>query len=1377
MANLCFICDKELSVESECVSVKTKGIANLINSSKARFDNKWKSLVNLENVLVHKDCRKNYTRPDTIRKCVNEKEGTSNISPVKGKLRSNYIFKFKENCLFCDNECSKELEKKLCKERRDTIIQISTLHFKQSIIDVANKRNDEWGKEVLKRLNSVICLVSEESKYHKSCERKFCSTNPVDENKKRGRPQDEDLANAFSNLCDFLESENECQFGLHFLNEKMEGTCDEKTLKNKLINKYGDDIIITKSHGRKSVVSFKNTGFKVLTNAWYDSKKENEEEERLRIVEAAATIIREDIRSFVYETDSFPPPNQFMDDVKEDIPKTLLFFLSEVCGKNKKTKSQKYDNKFVALAHAIINCCRPRSFISPILLGLGLYLHRHFGTKRAIDIFSNFGFCASYTDVYVFETSSLLYPQPKVDRNSFSQFVFDNADFNINTIDGYNTFHTMGGIQCVVPKNAIQWNERIQKLKTVVTAETMGNIASIPIISYEKTGNMENKIIIQDFNIIRPTVYNMTYVSPSELHWMCAQWLGVIKCPGWNGFMETLTDSREYQETQISFLPFVNLPPSSPDCIHSVLIFAAQECKKLNQRTCFVTFDQPLYIKARNIVESSKLNPQIVVRLGGFHLLMSFMGSIGYIMAGSGLRELWNTIYAANSIDKMMTGHAYSRAVRAHMLTQLCLSKIILDEIELTEEYKITLKNYISSTDYTTSTLEDIENHEIIQDLIRKVENQIKIIASRGKTATLWIQYFYLVHICRQFIYAERIGNWYLHLECVEKMIPFFHSTGHFQYAKSAHLYLQDMYQLEKHMHLEEFQKFCNEGYFTIKRSSKFWCGTWSDMTIEQTLMRSMKTSGGLTNGRGFQNSVLVRWLIGTPVASTITDQIEQFTNTFHFTSEQHVDQRDSRIKIDNKHIGILSNWLNIHNPFPELHEIMSISTGVVGNEQINCYQAQEVGQQTMKNVIGDNFSDIKLQRANRVVSLDFARKLTVCIRDEILSIDPLLLFQRIMIRVKTEEELKECFEYELSPIPLSLFDESGQMRKTKKSILYDVFLTTTNTYNVLDKNVVVVIDGGFLLHRVVWPSTSTYGNIIGNYVNYVKRHYGSNCVVVFDGYANTELNIKNSERQRRKNMYTSTNIIFEESMDVLTTQEKFLSNTENKMRLITMLTEKFLTSGILVRQAEDDADLLIVNTAIRNTDDNIQVVVIGEDIDLLILLLTLSPPKNTIIFEKPGRGKIETRSYAVGSLQEHFKNEIKYFMFIHAIGGCDTTSALFQQGKIKHLKTVKKHQELHDALLIFNNESSSPEEIERAGEKYLLALYKAPAHITSLNKLRHDVFQKTAASNKKQVQLARLPPTIDAAREHLHRVYLQIQLWRGNKLEFRSTELGLERI
>ncbi|GFY50417.1 hypothetical protein TNIN_352511 [Trichonephila inaurata madagascariensis] len=49
-----------------------------------------------------------------------------------------------------------------------------------------------------------------------------------------------------------------------------------------------------------------DTQAKILSKAWYDSKKRDPEEERLRIVEAAASIIREDIRSSVVETKSLP---------------------------------------------------------------------------------------------------------------------------------------------------------------------------------------------------------------------------------------------------------------------------------------------------------------------------------------------------------------------------------------------------------------------------------------------------------------------------------------------------------------------------------------------------------------------------------------------------------------------------------------------------------------------------------------------------------------------------------------------------------------------------------------------------------------------------------------------------------------------------------------------------------------------------------------------------------------------------------------------------------------------------------------------------------------------------------------------------------------
>lgn len=58
-------------------------------------------------------------------------------------------------------------------------------------------------------------------------------------------------------------------------------------------------------------------------------------------------------------------------------------------------------------------------------------------------------------------------------------------------------------------------------------------------------------------------------------------------------------------------------------------------------KTCFITFDQPLYIKARDIVGANIFDQTlIVVRLGGFHLFMSFLGCIGEIMGGSGLKEV-----------------------------------------------------------------------------------------------------------------------------------------------------------------------------------------------------------------------------------------------------------------------------------------------------------------------------------------------------------------------------------------------------------------------------------------------------------------------------------------------------------------------------------------------------------------------------------------------------------------------------------------------------------------------------------------------------------------------------------------------------------------
>ena len=121
---------------------------------------------------------------------------------------------------------------------------------------------------------------------------------------------------------------------------------------------------------------------------------------------------------------------------------------------------------------------------------------------------------------------------------------------------------------------------------------------------------------------------------------------------------------------------------------------------------------------------------------------------------------------------------------------------------------------------------------------------ELERLEGNGATSKLWIQYYKMISLVRLFIQAERICDWNLHLQCVRHMIPLFHAAGHLHYAKAAHLYLQEMVELEDKLTPFEYEEFVEKGYFSIRRSVKAWAGIWSHMTIEQTLMRSMKTHG-----------------------------------------------------------------------------------------------------------------------------------------------------------------------------------------------------------------------------------------------------------------------------------------------------------------------------------------------------------------------------------------------------------------------------------------------------------------------------------------------------------------------------------------------------
>ena len=95
-------------------------------------------------------------------------------------------------------------------------------------------------------------------------------------------------------------------------------------------------------------------------------------------------------------------------------------------------------------------------------------------------------------------------------------------------------------------------------------------------------------------------------------------------------------------------MPLIDLKPTDGNFIYSLLCFIKDQSKKLNIVTPSITFDQPLWIKAIRIIESKTMG--IVCQLGGFHLLMSFLGSIGKVMENTGLTSALETIYRENNV-------------------------------------------------------------------------------------------------------------------------------------------------------------------------------------------------------------------------------------------------------------------------------------------------------------------------------------------------------------------------------------------------------------------------------------------------------------------------------------------------------------------------------------------------------------------------------------------------------------------------------------------------------------------------------------------------------------------------------------------------------
>lgn len=1370
---ICILC-KQTLLGGQTVKVQ-KGIDNLKRMSVIRNDDVHKLLQNKDSIEIHTKCRYTYIRR------VKETEQKSSEEPRHDLRTFDLPFDFKTMCLFCGQTPDYKHPK------RNPISYASTMKVKNNIIKVCQERNDEWGNIILARVNSVIDLVASEARYHKSCYAFFSKsgTNPPGTSNLTGNKNALSVtkSNAFDQLCGYLEDNDECQYDIKELVSIMkeyslddQSYYSEEYLKKKLKAHYGDAIYITSRSG-KWIVCFRGTASRILNDNWYEECYKNDSDERMRIVEAAAIIIREDIYSLTCDCENYPNIDEIASGGYNEIPKSLKCFLQSVM-KSKGKHSQSSDKKVVTVANSIIAAARPRSYISPLQIGLGIYLHRKFASRSLVDMLSNIGISVSYKEVLKYETSLTQNNLLKIDPNAFLQFVFDNADHNVRTIDGHGTFHAMGGIECVTPADCVHTDFLVPRPKNLPKADSIGQYGNMKIKSYNRRQNCGlGKLIFSDVSQIKLEPDTAKIAHFMNMLWMSGPSCLNISIPSWSGFMEISKKNQpqEYQRSAICPLPFANLSPTNPSTIYTCLQYAIEECKKQGQNTCIVTFDQPLFNKALDIVlaaDSGSPLSSVIVRLGGFHLVMSYMGAIGYLMEGSGIEELWEQVYATNTIGSLLSGHSFARAFRAHVLTLLVLVTVLFEKLinensfssEEMDKFKIHYESFLNETS-DESNVHEFYNY--IASVALLLESILLTEASKSRTAALWCQYIEMVQIMLMYVRAERMGDWQLHLYSVQCMLPILHAAGRNHYAKSAHAYLQLMLELETRMTKEDYDKFVGNGYFTIRRTSKFWSGIWSDMIIEQVLMRSMKVEGGLTHGRGLTESSISRWVNTIPVTIHVISAVEKLTGISSVYSNQHVELRESRKNRDTSDSKKFLLWLKKHSPFEcPSDTLISISTGIKADKTVNCECAKVIGQASLNKFTGKTFDKAKFSRKDKVKNMATMTK-TIKIGNQEVNINSNQLFHRIVCTVKTDEELKLCLKYELAPRPTSLFDTIS-LRKGKKSTLMDILEECCPSTEKLPEEPCFVIDGGYLLHKVIWPKPASFSQICDGYLDYLKRHYGINCIIIFDGYSESTYSTKYAEHLRRSGKgKKSVDIALSDVIFPSTTQSEFFRNISNKINFISLLSEKLAAADFKVQIAPGDADTYIVNAALKLSDNSKKGIIVGEDTDLLVIMIALANLNNECFMLMPASKDKPQRVFSSQQLQRALGDVANHILFLHAVTGCDTTSSLFKKGKKQAFRLLQSNEELREKVVVFNDKDASHEDIAQAGEYFLTTLYNGRVSSDKLNETRYKCYKKIVAKQPiyGKFDLSVIPPTSGAALQHSFRVFHQVQSWRGVSL------------
>lgn len=781
-----------------------------------------------------------------------------------------------------------------------------------------------------------------------------------------------------------------------------------------------------------------------------------------------------------------------------------------------------------------------------------------------------------------------------------------------------------------------------------------------------------------------------------------------------------------------------------------------------------IAMDQPLYAIAKQIQwkwQDLYGEDKIVIMFGGLHIEMAFLKLIGGWLEGSG----WTAalvdanIASAGTAQSFLKASSVTRTRRAHQVTASSLY--------------VLLQN--AHTKYLESLSEGSDGLSFVDWCIQQ--------KSVKPQFYYWYTTMKLELLLLLFLKSVRQSNFTQYVDSISKMLPWFFSMNHPNYARWLSVHVQDM-RLQHHTAPEVFSKF-NDGLFTVHKSTRNFSSIAIDQAHEQN--NAMVKGDGGAVGLTENPNALRRWMMSGPEIARLVNEFESDLNpsASHQTpvTNHHEVQNSFQESFLKDVKALVATMEELGNPFlEESEELIALDTRVIpGNEAVtNLRQIKAIGQEQSKSftsecLIKRTKSLYEPIKRNKVYLFNTPAPKTSKTSQQIASLkSDCSLFSRLYISCQTRGgDLDEFFELENQACPPAL-SHFGKLRiPTKKSELAECLENNSNVQTTMPTDVkVIIIDGAAIVNMIKPRLEKTFAEYASeSFLPYVvtQTRHAERVDIVWDDYfekslkANTRCNRGAGVRRR----VTAAN-------KLPRSWQEFLRVDENKRELFLFLAECIssistdkqivTTYGQEVRStiphdtsnispcSHEEADtrmILHLADAVQEGYRNILVRTVDTDVLVLVIAVfhMLQGEETLKLWVSFGTGRHHRYIAAHEIASSLGPLRSKALPFFHAFTGCDTTSCFAGRGKKTAMDTWKLYDEVTDA---FTSLSSSPSQVTDASlrllERLVILMYDRTSDRVNINEARKQLFTQRGRS------LEMIPPTRGALIQHTKRAAYQ---------------------